>query len=71
MPDGALIVGLTPERALVYSQSGCSGKPKAVSLPCPADIAAIEVGKDKVGAAVTSRSPTGGGFAIYEHRRIG
>ena len=54
MPDGPLIVGLTAERALVYNQSGFSGKLKAVELALPRrDIAAIEVGKDKIGASVT------------------
>lgn len=66
MPDGPLIVALTPERALVYSQSGFSGKHKAVELAMSRrDIAAIEVGKDKLGASVTLAFSDGTG-RIYE-----
>lgn len=66
MPDGPMVVALTSERALVYSQSGFSGKPKAVECELPrGDIAAIEVGKDKIGAPVTLAFSDGTG-RIYE-----
>jgi hypothetical protein len=66
MPDGPLIIGLTPERALVYSQSGMSGKPTGVQLAIPRrDVVAIEVGKDKIGASVTLAFSDGTG-RFYE-----
>lgn len=66
MPDRPMIIGLTPERALVYNQSGFSGKLKAVELAISRrDIAGIEVGKDKIGASVTLAFSDGTG-RIYE-----
>lgn len=66
MPDGPLLIGLTAERALVYSQSGFSGKPKGVELTVPrSEIAGIEVAKDKIGAPVTLAFSDGTG-RLYE-----
>ena len=66
MPDGPMIVCLTAQRVLVYNQSGFSGKPKAIEATMSrGDIAAVEVGKDKIGAPVTIAFSDGTG-RVYE-----